>query len=62
MVHIHVGDERNADARWLEYVDDVDAHVRTAAVRCHSVLPRYVGCHDACYDAAVPGTDAAALS
>ena len=62
MVHIHVGDDRNADARGLGYVDDVDAHARTVTVRRRSILSCHVGCHDAGDDATMPGAHAAALS
>ena len=62
MVQIHVGNGRNADARRMGHVDDVDADARTVAVRRHRILSCHVGCHDAGYDATVPGAHAAALS
>lgn len=62
MVQIHVGNGRNADARWLGDVDDVDAHARSVMVLHHNILPCYVGCYDAGHDAAIPGTHAVTLS
>ena len=61
LVHIHVGDGRDADARRLDDVDGVDADARTDVVRRGGVVPRHVGRDDGGDDAAVPGPYAAAL-
>jgi len=39
LVHIHVGDRRDADARRLDDVDGVDADVRTDLARRRGVVP-----------------------
>src|SRR5665213_1132406 len=57
----HVGDGRDADARWLDDVDGVDAHARTDVVRCRGVVPRHVDRHDGSDDAAILGARAVAL-
>ena len=61
LVHIHVGDGRDADARRLDDVDGVDADARTDVARRRGVVPRHVGRDDGGDDAAVPGAHAAAL-
>ncbi len=52
MVHIDVGDGRDADARRLDDVDGVDADARTNVDRGHYVIPRDVGRDDGGDDAA----------
>src|SRR5712691_4332454 len=61
LVRVHVGDGRDADARWLDDVDGVDADARTDVARRRGVVPRHVGLDDGGDDAAVPGPDAVAL-
>src|SRR5678815_1595555 len=62
LVRVHVGDGRYADARRLGDVDDVDADARADVARRRGLVPRYVGRDDGGDDAAVPGSDAVALS
>ena len=61
LVHVHVGDGRDADAGRLDDVDGVDADARTDVARRGGVVPRHVGRDDGGDDAAVPGAHAAAL-
>src|SRR6266852_4045308 len=61
LVHIHVGDGRDADARRLDDVDGVDADARTELARRRGVVPRHVGRDDGGDDAAIPGANAVAL-
>ena len=61
LVHVHVGDGRDADARRLDDVDGVDADARTDVARRRGVVPRHVGRDDGGDDAAVLGPDAVAL-
>ena len=61
LVHVHVGDGRDADARRLDDVDGVDADARTDVARRRGVVPRHVGRDDGGDDAAVAGANAAAL-
>lgn len=52
LVHIHVGDGRDADARCLDHVDGVDADARTD-LACHSgFVSRHVDRDDGGDDAA----------
>src|SRR5512145_3201370 len=39
LVRVHVGDGRDADARWLDDVDGVDADARTDVARRRGVVP-----------------------
>src|SRR5436309_11767571 len=52
---------RDADARRLVHVDDVDANAWADLARCRGVVPRHVVRHDGGDDAAVLGPDAVAL-
>src|SRR6266850_2209385 len=61
LVRVHVGDERDADARRLDDVDGVDADGRTDVVRRRGVVPWHVGRDDGGNDAAVLGPNAVAL-
>src|SRR5437016_6632330 len=61
LVHVHVCDGRDADARRLDDVDGVDADARTDVARRRGVVPWHVGRDDGGDDAAVAGPDAAAL-
>src|SRR2546421_2046535 len=61
LVRVHVGDERDADARRLDDVDGVDADARTDVAQRRGVVPRHVGRDDGGDDAAVPGPNAVAL-
>src|SRR5712664_2520936 len=61
LVRVHVGDGRDADARWLDDVDGVDADARTDVARRRGVVPCHVGRDDGRDDAAVLGPDAVAL-
>ena len=54
--------ERDADARWLDDVDGVDADAWPDVARRRSVLSRHVDRHDGGDDAAVADPDAATLS
>ena len=60
-VHVNVGNERDAHARWLDDVDAVDANAWTDVALRHSVVPWYVAYHDDRDDAAVVNADVAAL-
>src|SRR5438552_17570369 len=62
LVHLHVGDESDANARRLDDADDVDADAGTNVARRCDVVPRHVGRDDAGHDAAVSGSDVVALS
>src|SRR5437660_933976 len=62
LVHVHVGDGRDADARRLDDVDGVDADARTDVAGRRDIVRRHVGRDDGGDDAAVPGPDAVALS
>src|SRR5512139_443415 len=42
LVRVDVGDGRDADARWLDDVDGVDADARTDVARRRGVVPRHV--------------------
>ena len=46
LVHVHVRDGRDADARRLDDVDGVDADARTDVARRRGVVPRHVGRDD----------------
>src|SRR6185312_1542380 len=61
LVWLHVGDGRDADARRLGNVDDVDADAGADLARDRRVCARNVAGDDAGDDAALPGTDAVAL-
>src|SRR5438128_6081153 len=61
LVRVHVGDGRDADARRLDDVDDVDADARTDVARRRGVVPWHVGGDDGGDDAAVPDPDGLAL-
>src|SRR2546427_85864 len=65
LVRVHVGDGRDADARWLDDVDGVDADARADVARRRVVVPWHVGRDDggddAADDAAVLGPNAVAL-
>src|SRR5207244_3069638 len=61
VVRVDVGDARHADGRRLDDVDGVDADARTDVAWRRGVVPRHVGRDDGGDDAAVPGSDAAAL-
>ena len=61
LVHVHVGDGRDADARRLDDVDGVDADARTDVARRRGVIPWHVGRDDGGDDAAVLGPNAVAL-
>jgi len=43
LVHVHVGDGRDADARRLDDVDGVDADARTDVACRRGVVPRQCG-------------------
>src|SRR6516164_2171606 len=60
-VRVHVGDGRDADARRLDDVDDLDADARTNVARRRGVVPRHVGRDDGSDDAAILGANAVAL-
>src|ERR1044072_2063657 len=62
LVHVHVGDGRDADARRLDDADGVDADAGTNVARRCDVVPRHVDRDDGGHDAAVAGSDAVALS
>jgi predicted dithiol-disulfide oxidoreductase (DUF899 family) len=61
LVHIDVGDRRDADARRLDDVDGMDADARTDVAWRRGVVPWDVDRDDGGDDAAVPGPDASAL-
>src|SRR6266852_106351 len=58
LVRVHVGDGRDADARWLDDLDGVDADARTDVARCRGVVPRHVDRNDGSDDAAILGPNA----
>src|SRR4030095_5113564 len=62
LVGVHVGDWRDADARWLDDVYGVDADARTDVARRRGLVPWHVDRDDGGDDAAVPGPGAVALS
>src|SRR5438445_11927079 len=60
LVHVHVGDGRDADARRLDDVDGVDADARSDVAGRRGVVPRHVGRADGSDDAAILGANAVA--
>ena len=61
LVRVHVRDGRDAHARRLDDVDDVDANAGTGMVRGRGVIPWHVDGDDGDDDVAFPGADAVAL-
>ena len=61
-MRVDVGDGRNADARRLEHVHDLDADARANVARRRGVLPRHVGRDDGSDDAPILSANALALS
>ncbi len=62
VVHVDVGHGRDADARRLDDVDDVDADAGPDVARRRGLVPRHVDRDDGGDDAAGPAPGAAALS
>jgi len=61
-VRIYVENGRNADARRLDYVDDMDANAGSNMAYRSGIVCRYVDGDDGRNDAAVVGSKAMALS